>query len=64
MHITYVPRNTLFSVILVKFYENNHENIVKNSPAFSCAEHCVTPTNYQCQLETIEACVNKLQELE
>jgi hypothetical protein len=47
-----------------EFVENNCENIVKISPAFNYCEHCITSTNYQWHLETVEVCLTSLQELE
>jgi hypothetical protein len=38
-------------------------NIGESWPAFCCCEHCVTSTNYQCHLETVEVCLSRLQEL-
>jgi hypothetical protein len=42
-----------------KFVESSHENIAE-----SCCEQFVASTNCQCNLETIEVCLSRLQELE
>jgi hypothetical protein len=47
-----------------EFAENSCENITEISSAISLCEPCVTSTNYQCHLETVEVCLSRLQELE
>jgi hypothetical protein len=42
-----------------KFVESGHENI-----GDSCCEQFVTTISCQCNLETIEVCLSRLQELE
>jgi hypothetical protein len=46
------------------FTESSCENIVEISSTISWCEHCITSANYQCHLETIEACPSRMQELE
>jgi hypothetical protein len=42
-------------ITLPESVESSCENIVEISSEFSCCKHCVTFTNYQCHLETVES---------
>jgi hypothetical protein len=43
-----------------EFVASSGENIVEISSAFSCCEHSITSTIYQCDLETLEDSLRSL----
>jgi hypothetical protein len=52
--------NARWIITLPEFVESNCESSVESSPVLSFCEHCIKFTNYQCHLQTIEACLGRL----